>query len=163
VHLGAVNSAQGAGIVIGGFILSLWGGFRRRLLTSMLGWAGVGVGSLLLGLAPESAFWIAVAGMFTIGLMLPIGSGPMMAVYQSAVAPDMQGRFFTLNASINNAIVPLGLLVAGLLADRFGVRLWWALTGIGHILLALGCLLTPSILHLEDHTDRTGERQYANP
>jgi MFS transporter, DHA3 family, macrolide efflux protein len=48
----------------------------------------------------------------------------------------MQGRVFALLLSISQGMAPLGLLLAGPIADAFGVRFWWALTGI--VITAMG-------------------------
>lgn len=44
LELGWINSANGFGFVAGGFILSVWGGFRRRTTTALVGPVGVGTG-----------------------------------------------------------------------------------------------------------------------
>jgi DHA3 family macrolide efflux protein-like MFS transporter len=64
--LALLQSLWGGGAVLGGLLLSVWGGFRRRILTSMLGLAGMGAGALFLGLAPAGAFWMGLAGMHPI-------------------------------------------------------------------------------------------------
>ena len=47
VQLGWMSSAWGAGVVLGGLTLSVWGGFRRRIYTSLLGLLGMGAGILV--------------------------------------------------------------------------------------------------------------------
>src|SRR5690606_25588623 len=37
LQLGWVNAAFGAGVIIGGALLGTWGGFKRRMFTSMSG------------------------------------------------------------------------------------------------------------------------------
>jgi DHA3 family macrolide efflux protein-like MFS transporter len=56
LQLGWINSVWGIGIIAGGLVLSAWGGFRRRIVTSMTGAVGMGIGWLLVGLAPETTF-----------------------------------------------------------------------------------------------------------
>ena len=41
LQLGWINSAWGIGVVLGGLILGVWGGFRRRMLTSLSGLVGM--------------------------------------------------------------------------------------------------------------------------
>ncbi len=103
LHLASVDSTFGIGIVIGGVALGVWGGFRRRVFTALMGLLGVGLGFLLIGLAPANAFWLAVVSTFLAAFMLPITNGPLMAVMQAVVAPDMQGRVFTLMGSVSTA------------------------------------------------------------
>ena len=150
LELGWLFSIQGGGMIAGGLILSSWGGFERRLLTCLLGWALLGLGALAIGLAPPSLFWLAMAGMLLIGIMLPIGSGPLTVFLQSTVPPEMQGRFFSLGGSLSHLIVLLGLVAGGMLGDMLGVRVWWILMGLGHVVLAACWFLAPAGRRLEE-------------
>ena len=120
LQLGWLESAWGIGVVIGGLVLSVWGGFKRRVVTSLLGIIGMGLGTLIVGLSPVGAFTMALVGMLVAGFMNPIVNGPFMAVMQTAVAPEMQGRVFSLIQSASMAMMPLSLLIAGPIADGWG-------------------------------------------
>jgi DHA3 family macrolide efflux protein-like MFS transporter len=149
LQLGWMNSAQGLGVVAGGLALGVWGGFKRRVVTSMLGLVGMGAGTLMMGMAPASAFGLALGGMLVVGVMNPITNGPLQAILQSTVAPEMQGRVMSLVNSIAAAMTPLGLLVAGPLSDAFGVQLWYWVAGGAAVLMAIIALLSPAIVNLE--------------
>jgi DHA3 family macrolide efflux protein-like MFS transporter len=149
-HLAWMEAAWGIGVVMGGLVLSAWGGFRRRVLTSMLGIVLLGVSVLGVGLVPANMFPLAVVLMFVVGFSNPITNGPLFAILQAIVAPDMQGRVFTLIGSVATAATPLGLLAAGPLADQFGVRVWYGVAGVITLLLAAGALLTPLIMNVEE-------------
>jgi MFS transporter, DHA3 family, macrolide efflux protein len=153
LQLAWVESASGIGIILGGVILSVWGGFRRRILTSLLGLVGIAVGTILIGTAPSSLFSLVIGGMFIVGMMMPFTNGPIMAVVQAIVAPEMQGRVFTLVGSLAAAMSPLGLVVAGPLSDAIGVRTWFILGGVVTGLMGLGSLFVPSVLHIEDQAE----------
>ena len=73
-----------------------------------------------------------------------------MATLQASVDPDMQGRVFTLVTSIATAMTPLGLIIAGPIADIIGVRAWYIIGGI--ICTSMGVLgfFIPTVLYLED-------------
>jgi len=68
-EIGWMESAVGAGIAVSGLVLSVWGGFRRRILTSLMGILVMGAGVLLVGMTPERLLWLALVGMFLTGLM----------------------------------------------------------------------------------------------
>lgn len=149
-QLAWIEAAWGLGVVAGGLLLSVWGGFRRRILTSLLGIILLGVGVIGVGLVPAGRFPLAVALMFVVGVSNPITNGPLMAVVQSIVAPEMQGRVFTLISSFAVAMSPLGLLAAGPLADHLGVRAWYGIAGVITLLIGLGALSMPLIMNVED-------------
>ena len=149
IQLAGLESAFGIGMLTGGLILSVWGGFRRRVLTSMLGLMFLGVGMIGLGLTPASLFILAIAMMFVIGVGSPITNGPLFAVVQDVVAPEMQGRVLSLIGSMATAMTPLGLIIAGPLADRLGVQSWFIIGGIATILMGVSGLFIPAIMNLE--------------
>ena len=81
--------------------------------------------------------------------MNPIANSPFMALVQSTVAPDMQGRVFSLMASMAQGMAPLSLLLAGPLADIFGVRFWYLVGGIGVMVLGTVAFTVPAIMRIE--------------
>lgn len=151
IQLAWLNTALGIGFVAGGLILSAWGGFRRRVLTAVLGLAVMSVGTLLIGIAPPNGYWVAVVGMVIFGIFNTICNGSFFAILQAVVAPEMQGRFFTVLGSLVQAMTPIGLLVAGPLADRFSAQLWYLVGTVSILAMSVAILLTPAIMHLEDH------------
>ncbi len=150
-ELGWMESAWGIGMLLGGLTLSVWGGFKRRAVTSLLAIALQSLGIIALGLAPGSALGLALLGLFFSGFMNPIANGPFFALLQSSVAPEMQGRVFSLIGTGSMAMMPLGLLVIGPLADAIGVRVPFLLAGIITLLLAIGAFFVPAIMHVEDN------------
>lgn len=149
-QLGWLNAAFGLGIVGGGALLGVWGGFKRRIYTSLLGLAGLGVGCFIIGSAPQQAYWFAVAGMAVVGIMNAFANGPFFAILQSIVPPGMQGRVFTVLMSVSTAATPIGLILAGPLADRLGVQFWYILSAILCWAIVVWIMLSPTILHLEE-------------
>ena len=158
LELGWMQSAYGLGYVLGGGVLSLWGGFKRRIATSLLGTVGISLGLIVVGLASPDAFWLGVGAWFFFGLTLPIATGPLHAIYQSVVPPEMQGRFFTLNRSVINMASPLGLAIGGPLADAIGVRALFIVGGAATLVVALVRAFTPAMLALDDSAVRLAER-----
>ena len=152
-HLSAVEAGMGIGVIAGGLLLGAWGGFRRRIITSLLGVMGIGLGTLLIGLAPASAFVLVVVLVGMTGLMMSLANGPLMAILQATVAPSMQGRVFSLLTSGATAMMPLGLIVAGPLADAIGVRTWFIIGGAITLAAGVSGFLIPSLLNLEQERD----------
>ena len=71
---------------------------------------------------------------------------------QSVVAPDMQGRVITLIGSAATAMSPLGLVIAGPVSDWLGVQAWFILGGIVTLLLGIGAIFVPAIMHIEEQS-----------
>ncbi len=141
-HLSALESAFGIGTIAGGLLLSVWGGFKRRILTMMVFLMVMGGAQLLTGGAPSGFFWLAVVGGVLGGITGPMVNGPLFAMMQSRIKPEMQGRVFTLIGSLAGAMSPLGLAAAAPVADHLGIQVWWWIGGICCILLAVAGLLS---------------------
>jgi DHA3 family macrolide efflux protein-like MFS transporter len=151
LQLSWVESAMGIGMIAGGAWLGIWGGFKRKILTSMVGLMGMGVGTLVLALAPSSAMSLAVVGALLVGLMTPITMGPFFAVIQSTVEPDMQARVFSLLSSVGTAMVPIGLMIAGPISDKIGIQAWFYLGGMLCISMGIAGLLIPAVINIEEN------------
>jgi DHA3 family macrolide efflux protein-like MFS transporter len=149
LRLGGMQSAMGLGVVVGGVVLGAWGGFKRRILTSMTGLLLLGVAVFAIGVLPASLFTGATGAIFVVGLMMPIVNGPIMAVMQTTVAPEVQGRVFTLLRSAAGAMSPVGLVIAGPIADWVGVQTWYIAGGIVCSLMGVVGFFIPAIAQIE--------------
>lgn len=115
---GGVQTAGAVGGIVGGLILSAWGGPRRKAQGVTLGWALTGwLGVLVIGLGQNLALW--AIGMFFSAFFVPLVDSSNQAIWQSKVAPDVQGRVFAVRRLIAWLANPLGAALAGPLADRF--------------------------------------------
>ncbi len=150
IQLATMESFWGIGMILGGLALSAWGGFKRRITTTLVGLLGMGAGCLAMGLLPSSAFTLAVATMFWLGFVNPIVNGPLMAAVQAAVAPEMQGRVFTIIQSVAAGMSPLGLIIAGPVAEYLGAQSWFVIGGVVTVLMGIVGLFIPAIMHFED-------------
>lgn len=114
--LGAVQTASGAGMLLGSIALSVWGGPKNKI-PAIFGFIVLaGFGLLLMGLQPSVA--LIAAGGFLLLLAIPLASGPSQALFQSKVAPGVQGRVFAIRSMISRSMMPLAFLLAGPLSDR---------------------------------------------
>lgn len=150
LELAWLESTWGIGVVLGGITLSVWGGFRRRIVTAMLSVTLMGIDTTVIGLTPATAFTLAVGAMFLDGFMNPIANGSLQAALQAIVPPHIQGRVFTLVASGAAAMSPLGLAIAGPVADALGVQIWFLIGGIATVIMGVGSFFVPAIMQIED-------------
>lgn len=118
VILGTVQSTLGIGGVVGGVLLSTWGGTRRRIHSLLISWALAGLlGEVMMGLGQTPFVWGLAA--FCTGFFIPFINGSNQAIWQAKVAPDVQGRVFAARRLIAQLAFPISLLLAGPLADHF--------------------------------------------
>lgn len=150
IYLGLLDGFFGVGVIVGGLILGAWGGFKRRIMTTLMGLFAMGLGCMVMGVLPPSTFVLAVGTMLFIGIFQPIVNGPLLAAVQAAVAPEMQGRVFTLIQTMAMAMSPIGLIIAGPIADKLGVQTWFIIGGVVTIGMGVIGVFIPAIMHFED-------------
>ncbi len=149
-ELAWLQSALGMGMVLGGLTLGAWGGFQRRIVTGLSALSLAGLGMVAVGLAPSAALPMAVGAMFFTGFMFPIMNGSMFAAMQATLPAEIQGRVFALLMSGATAMAPMGLAVAGPVADTLGVQVWFVAGGIATSALGLASFFVPALMRIED-------------
>ncbi|NWG35696.1 MAG: MFS transporter [Chloroflexi bacterium] len=160
LELGFIDTAFGVGMIAGGVILSAWGGFKRKVATAMLGITGIGVGILLVAVAPPQLFLLALTGMAIAGIANPIANGSLFAIVQTVITPEMQGRVMSLIMTFATAITPLSLLMAGPISDSIGIRAWFWIGGIVTVLMGVGGFFSRAVMTVEDnHRNEPAESQ----
>jgi len=115
VSLGLVQSAGAIGGIVGGVLMSAWGGFKRRVHGVLAGWMVASFFFGLMGLGTWLPFWIAANALSA--LFVPLINGSNQAIWQTKVAPDVQGRVFSARTLIAWMTNPISPLIAGTLAD----------------------------------------------
>jgi MFS transporter, DHA3 family, macrolide efflux protein len=150
-ELGFIDSAFGIGVIAGSLVLSIWGGFKNKIVTSLLSLSISGLAVLSVGLAPSNMYLLALAGMTLFGFLNPITNGPLFAIIQTYVEPEMQGRVLSLLNAGAAFASPLGLAIAGPIADATNNnQLWFIIGGILTFLAGLIAFFIPPILQIGD-------------
>jgi DHA3 family macrolide efflux protein-like MFS transporter len=149
-ELSLLESIMGVGVVVGGLLLGVWGGFKSKIFTSLSGVVGLGFGVFLFGIAPANMFWAAVVAMGLLGFMNPMANGPLQAIMQARVPAEMQGRVMGVTSSICTAMMPLSMMIAAPVAEFLGLRVWYWLGGTLVMLIGLAAFFVPSIRALEE-------------
>jgi len=117
VILGSVNSATAIGGVLGGVIMSAWAGFKKRTHGVLGGWLVFGILWAFFGFGTSLAFWIPFGIAYS--LAGPLINTSNQALWQTKVAPDVQGRVFSARRLIAWFTNPISPIIAGLLADQW--------------------------------------------
>jgi DHA3 family macrolide efflux protein-like MFS transporter len=162
LQLGWFNSAFGIGAVVGGLILGIWGGFKKKIHTSLLGLMGLAVGLSIVGFAGENMMVPAIGGILIVGIMISLTNGPINAILQSTVDPSMQGRVFTLVGSLASAMAPLGLILAGPISDLISIQIWFILGALLNFGFGIGGFFSKTLMSLEDTHADSKEKQLVN-
>jgi DHA3 family macrolide efflux protein-like MFS transporter len=146
-QLGSLTAVFGVGTIAGGILLAVWGGFKTRIYTSLAGLIGAGIATLALGLAP--GLTLALAAVAGLGIMISLANGPIHAILQATVAPEFQGRVFSLYGSLAGMMTPLGLAIAAPVAEQFGVVVWFMVGGAACVTMGVVGFGIPSLVRIE--------------
>ncbi|GAB4549019.1 MAG: MFS transporter [Anaerolineae bacterium] len=152
-----VKLTFGVGIVVGGILLGVWGGFKKKIQTSLLGVAGLGLSVLVQGASPTTFFAGIVIGTFIGGAMNVIANGPLHAILQSSIVPEMQGRMMSFLGAASTAIIPISLLIGGPFADTFGVQVWYLLAGSICLVITLFAVGNKALMQIESGSSPTSQ------
>ncbi len=150
LQLGWFESAFGIGAVVGGLLLGVWGGFKKKIHTSLMGLIGLAVGLGVIGFAAENMMIPAIGGILLVGITISLINGPINAVLQSVVDPAMQGRVFTLVGSLASAMSPLGLIIAGPLSETVSIQIWYILGALLNVGFGVSGFFSKALMSLED-------------
>jgi MFS transporter, DHA3 family, macrolide efflux protein len=131
---GLVQMFIGAGTLAGSLVLSAWGGPKGRKIPTVIGFITLCSAGLLVAGISSYVFLIG-AGLFLMLFSVPIASGSSQVIFQSKVAPDVQGRVFAIRSMISRSVTPLAFALAGPLADRLLEPLMAAQGALGQSLL----------------------------
>ncbi len=120
------------GSILGGVVMTAWGGFKNRFRT--LGLACVLWALLFIGLAVAKDFVVYLVIMTFAGIPMPFWGASGITLLQELVPPEMQGRVFGAQQLITSTVMPVGMVVFGPIADVISIE---ALLAIASALMVL--------------------------
>ncbi len=112
---GSVQTAGAIGGIAGGLIMSAWGGFKRRVHGVLAGHMLAGLTSAVVGIASGLPIWIPFMVLTT--ALVPLINTSNQSIWQSKVAPDLQGRVFSARRLIAWVTNPISPIIGGTLSD----------------------------------------------
>lgn len=117
IVLAIVQGTMSAGALAGGLVISAWGGPKRRILAVLAAPLLTGVfGHVMFGLGRSLLTWLP--GAFFLFFFIPINNGATGAIWMSKTPAEVQGRVAALRRFAAQITVPLGIAIAGPLADQ---------------------------------------------
>jgi DHA3 family macrolide efflux protein-like MFS transporter len=134
-RLSAIEIIFSIGMMLGGILIGMWGGFKNRIYTMSLSCALCGILAIGLGIAPY--FWLYLAIMAAMGLSFPLWNTPFMVLLQTTVETAFMGRVLSVFTMVSSTMMPLGMVVFGPIADTVSINVLLIGTGIIVTLLAI--------------------------
>jgi len=141
--------AFAVGMMIGGLLLGIWGGFKNRGKTMILSVALIGISIAVAGILPTNGFSIFAVLSFVIGFASPFYTGPQTALMQERFQAEYLGRVFGLYGSLASFGMLSGLVLTGFFADITGFNVWFLISGTIISALALVMVLMPSVRNIK--------------
>jgi DHA3 family macrolide efflux protein-like MFS transporter len=114
-RLTAMEIAWSSGMMAGGMLMAVWGGFRNRVHSMAL--SDFVVGLCTLGFALSPVFWVYLAFMALCGVAMPVFNTPATVMLQQKVDGNYLGRVFAVVNMLASITMPAGMLVFGPMAD----------------------------------------------
>lgn len=140
-----VETVFAAGTLVGAVLLGIFGSRIRKVPAIAASIALYGMGTLVTGLLPRSGFAAFVAIAAVMGISIPFYHGVRSAMLQMSFAPEILGRIMAFSMGLMRLAMPLGLILAGTFAEVIGVGMWFAVSGVLALLLALVIATNPSL------------------
>ena len=140
--LTANEIAFSVGMIIGGALLATWGGVKNRV--AMIVGATLALGALSVALGLSTHLFVFFGFQLIVGLAVPFFGTTSMTVLQETVEPEMQGRVFGLIGIVTAIAMPIGMAMAGPLADGFTVESVLVASGVVMFLVVATAVALPS-------------------
>ncbi|PTA47254.1 non-ribosomal peptide synthetase/MFS transporter [Micromonospora sp. RP3T] len=102
-----VALAEAVGAVLGGVLMSLWGGPRkRRMIGVLIGNLGTAIGCVLIGL--DASIVMICVGFCWLAMAMTTAQSIYATIVQVKVPQRFHGRVFSLNQTISWSTLPIG-------------------------------------------------------
>ncbi|MGN0032315.1 MAG: MFS transporter [Candidatus Limimorpha sp.] len=122
-----------AGMMLGGILMGVWGGFKDRYRTLLVAAVVFGASGIAMGLSKSFVFYLAM--MLLYGIPLTAFQTVTTTLLQENVDEDMQGRVFGLLNSMYSGFLPLGMALFGPLSDILSLRIMIVVSNIAIIIV----------------------------
>lgn len=145
-----MEGLAGIGIIAGGALIAAVPLFKRRIVTVLVSFAISCAAVAFTAMTPGSMLWLAALWWGLSGITFSTGNAPMMALLQSRVPNELQGRVISLLNTVMGLAAPLGLALAAPLGDLIGVRGIFIAGGLVSAAICLLGFASPSLMQIED-------------
>jgi DHA3 family macrolide efflux protein-like MFS transporter len=143
-QLGMVQIVYGVGMMAGAGLMGALGGkIKNKTGAACAGLCIFAVTSLLCGTLPPTrlGLWLFAAVCLVMGSGNNVFNIPFTAYMQETIPHEKQGRAFSLLNCLMSLAMPLGLLIAGPVAEAYGVRFFFLLGGGISLVITFICMV----------------------
>jgi DHA3 family macrolide efflux protein-like MFS transporter len=117
VTLGIVLSTVGIGSIVGGVIMGIWPGPKKKVPLMLIGWSLMSACAFVLtGFGRSLYIWVVAA--FLQGFFNDIALPLTFAIWQSHIHPAIQGRIMGIVRLVFQGSIPISMVLFTALADR---------------------------------------------
>lgn len=146
-----MEGLAGLGMLAGGMSVAVFNP-KRKLFTFLIGLSISCLTVALTAFTPSNMFWVAVFFWAVSGFAYSFGNAPLTAILQSTIPNRLQGRAFSLLATMMGLAAPVGLAIFGPLGNLIGTQAVFIYSGVIASGVCLLGFLSPQLLQLETHT-----------
>ncbi len=150
-----MEGLAGIGVIAGGVLIALVPIFKRKIVTVLVSFAISCAAVAFTAMTPGSMLWLATIWWSLSGVAFSTGNAPLMALLQTQVPNQLQGRVLSLLTTVMGLAAPLGLGLAALLGEVIGVRGIFVAGGLASALICVLGFAVPSLLNIEETPIRT--------
>jgi DHA3 family macrolide efflux protein-like MFS transporter len=133
--LALVMASFQGGILVGGIVMSVTKGFKKKMVTSGISLYIIFLGYALISLTPQTWFWFMAISGTIMALCVPIANVTLQTIIQTVVPTKMLGRVSSVVMALASAATPVGMILSGTMVQF-----------IKTANLFLGCAITGALL-----------------
>ena len=147
--LALVSSAIGVGGIIGGLLISAWGGLKERKIYGVIIFLLLaGMCQMVFGLSP----WLSLAaGASAVWSgIIPFMNSHTQSIWQTQTPHELQGRVFAVRRVLGQFTYPIGAAIAGVAGGIFSPASVVTVTGILLVGFCVVQFFNPRLVRVED-------------
>ena len=128
-----------AGMIVGALFMSVFKGFKRKVLVSIISITSTLIFAGVLAFIPTGVFWALGVLLFISSLSLPLIDISLITALQLVIPEEKMGRATGVLMTISAGMTPLGMFLSGLIANYVGIKTVFIFSSV--ICIALVILL----------------------
>jgi len=148
-NLALLMTVSQVGNIVGSLIVSIKKTWRHKIKINIIGASLFFAGMIPAILATKGNFIVMMISLFPGWVLFPITVSTYLTILQIVVSKDKVGRIMSIDHMISMAIAPIGALIAGPLAELFGITNLFITCAIIGIIFPILIWFFTKIKHLE--------------